>query len=69
MCSGYDALEPDPLATMTLQPSDFAQSVDAILARYPRTRVALGLEGGYALGAGGMPEAFTETCRALVNGA
>ena len=69
VCSGYDALEPDPLATMTLQPSDFAQSVDAILARYPRTRVALGLEGGYALGAGGMPEAFTETCRALVDGA
>ena len=69
VCSGYDALEPDPLATMTLQPSDFARSVDAILARYPRTRVALGLEGGYALGAGGMPEAFTETCRALVDGA
>ena len=69
VCSGYDALEPDPLATMTLQPSDFAQSVDAILARYPRTRVALGLEGGYSLGAGGMPEAFTETCRALVDGA
>ena len=33
------------------------------------TRVALGLEGGYSLGENGMPEAFTETCRALVDGA
>lgn len=68
VCSGYDALAPDPLATMTLQPLDFAKSVDALTARYPRTRIALGLEGGYALGPGGMPEAFVETCRALVNG-
>ena len=67
ICAGYDALDQDPLASVKLAPSDFGASVEAILAAFPRERVALGLEGGYLLDAErGMPAAVVATCEALV---
>ena len=70
MCAGYDALESDPLGTMTLRPGDFAAAVRMILDDfgYPVERVALGLEGGYDLDSEvGMPAGLVATCRALVD--
>ena len=70
VCAGYDALESDPLGTMTLRPEDFAAAVRMILDDfgYPAERVALGLEGGYDLDSEvGMPAGLVATCRALVD--
>ena len=69
ICAGFDALLTDPLATMTLDPDDFGQSVRIIRHEFafPAERIALGLEGGYALSAeAGMPAALVQTCAALV---
>ena len=69
ICAGYDGLEADPLATMTLQPTDFGASVRMITRDFgfPAARIALGLEGGYDLSSdAGMPAALTQTCMALV---
>ena len=70
VCAGYDALESDPLATMSLRPEDFAAAVRMIVDEwgYPAERVALGLEGGYDLDSeSGMPAGLVATCRALVD--
>ena len=70
VCAGYDALESDPLATMSLRPEDFAAAVRMIVDEwgYPAERVALGLEGGYDLDSeAGMPAGLVATCRALVD--
>lgn len=70
VCAGYDALESDPLGTMSLGPEDFAAAVRMILDEfgYPAERVALGLEGGYDLDPEvGMPAGLVATCRALVD--
>ena len=69
ICAGYDALDADPLATMSLGPDDFAAAVRMILDDfgYPAAQVALGLEGGYDLDPEvGMPAGLVATCRALV---
>mgnify|MGYP006140347185 CR=1 FL=1 len=69
ICGGFDALEADPLATMTLTPDDFATSVRMIVDEFgfPPSRVALGLEGGYSLDSdAGMPAALVATCGALL---
>ena len=69
ICAGFDGLEADPLATMTLQPSDYAASIREIIETFgfPLERVALGLEGGYDLsGEDGMPAGLVHTCGALV---
>lgn len=68
--SGYDALDNDPLAGLTLHPNDFGTSVRAIVheAGFPRERIALGLEGGYDLDSyAGMPGGLARTCEALVS--
>ena len=70
ICAGYDALESDPLATMSLRPEDFAAAVRMIVDEwgYPAERVALGLEGGYDLDSeAGMSAGLVATCRALVD--
>ena len=70
VCAGYDALESDPLATMSLRPEDFAAAVRMIVDEwgYPAERVALGLEGGYDLDSeAGMSAGLVATCRALVD--
>ena len=69
ICAGFDALDADPLATMTLTPADFRASAAAILTefRFPAARVALGIEGGYDLSDDvGMPAALVQTCAALL---
>ena len=32
ICAGYDALDPDPLASMTLTPADFREAMALVLA-------------------------------------
>ena len=67
--SGYDALDNDLLAGMTLHPNDFGESIHAIVteAGFPRERIALGLEGGYDLDEyAGMPGGLARTCEALL---
>ena len=69
VCAGYDAMEADPLATMTLGPDDFRKSVAMIVDdfAFPRERIALGLEGGYSLDEDvGMPAGVVATCDALL---
>ena len=51
ICAGYDALDPDPLASMTLTPADFREAMTLVLAGFPREKIGLGLEGGYGAGA------------------
>ena len=57
VCAGFDGLAADPLAKMELAPADFVASVRMIADEFPRERtagrerIALGLEGGYDLGA------------------
>lgn len=69
ICAGYDALDNDLLAGMTLHPNDFGESIHAIVteAGFPRERIALGLEGGYDLDEyAGMPGGLARTCEALL---
>lgn len=68
ICAGFDALDNDPLAGLTLHPNDFHASVEAIVqAGFPREKIALGLEGGYDLDLfAGMPGGLLRTCAALV---
>ena len=69
VCAGYDGLLADPLATMELSPADYGEAVRAVLDEhgFPAERVAIGLEGGYALDLEeGMPAALVETCGALI---
>lgn len=69
ICAGYDALDADPLASMSLLPSDFGAAAAMIVGEFgfPRERIALGLEGGYDLSMDvGMPAALVQTGAALV---
>lgn len=69
ICAGYDALDADPLATMTLCPHDYARAVRVICDEFsfPVERIALGLEGGYDLSMeSGMPAGLVHTCAALL---
>ena len=69
ICAGYDALESDPLATMTLRPADFGEAARMITHEFgfPAERIALGLEGGYDLSMDeGMPAAVVQTCAGLL---
>ena len=70
VCAGYDALAGDPLATMALSPDDFRASIEMVAGEFgfPRERIALGLEGGYALDPHvGMPAGLVATCAALTS--
>ena len=71
ICAGFDGLEADPLASMTLRPADFGAAVRMIIDDFgvsPR-HIAVGLEGGYHLDddGNGMPAALVEMCAALLN--
>lgn len=69
ICAGFDALQADPLATMTLIPMDYAESVRMIVEEngFPAERIAVGLEGGYDLSMDvGMPAGLAQTCAALI---
>lgn len=70
ICSGYDALEADPLATMMLSPATYGESIHSITHEFgfPCERIALGLEGGYSLSQeDGMPAALVQTVAALLS--
>lgn len=45
--AGYDALDEDPLAGISLQPQDFAEITKRLVAAFGKERIAMGLEGGY----------------------
>lgn len=47
--AGYDALRVDPLAQVSLEPSDFREMTKLLLQRIGHGRVVFGLEGGYDL--------------------
>ena len=66
VCAGYDALDSDPLATMSLTPETYGKMMKVLMEKYPRKSIALGLEGGYNLDAEvGMPAALRCTLEAL----
>ena len=74
VCAGYDALDSDELASVSLNAQDFGRMTRRLSEHLGETtskRPALifGLEGGYALskfaGGGGLQDAVVETVRAL----
>mmetsp|Transcript_879 Transcript_879/g.1601 ORF Transcript_879/g.1601 Transcript_879/m.1601 type:complete len:389 (+) Transcript_879:200-1366(+) len=73
ICAGYDALDSDELASVSLQARDYGEMTRKLLQHLCRDDckipVVLGLEGGYQLskmaGGGNMPEALVETIRAF----
>jgi len=73
--AGYDALDSDDLASVSLNAQDFHQMTHAVLERIRnQTKPAglvLGLEGGYQLGAmaggGNLQQAVVETVKALLH--
>lgn len=65
--AGLDALDGDPLATMTLSPDDFRWTAERIVEAFLADRVALGLEGGYLLDeVRGVPAALRAPCEGLL---
>ena len=75
VCSGYDALDSDELASVSLQATDYYRLTSELLQHLSqgtnkRAAVVLGLEGGYQLspsaGGGNLGDAVVETLRALV---
>jgi acetoin utilization deacetylase AcuC-like enzyme len=73
VCAGYDALDSDELASVSLNARDYGEMTTQLLAHLggkQRPSVALGLEGGYQLremvGGGNLADAVTETIQALV---
>eukprot|EP00540_Astrosyne_radiata_P024046 CAMPEP_0116869006 /NCGR_PEP_ID=MMETSP0418-20121206/27519_1 /TAXON_ID=1158023 /ORGANISM="Astrosyne radiata, Strain 13vi08-1A" /LENGTH=151 /DNA_ID=CAMNT_0004505053 /DNA_START=122 /DNA_END=577 /DNA_ORIENTATION=- len=70
VCAGYDALDSDELASVSLQASDFGHMTRLLRHHIGQNRgLVLGLEGGYQLspfaGGGNMPDAVRETVQAL----
>ena len=73
ICAGYDALDSDELASVSLNASDYGEMTTKLLAHLGSGKgssVALGLEGGYQLreipNGGNLADAVTETIRSLV---
>lgn len=58
--AGFDALDNDPLAGMSLQPEDYRELVEMLVEQLPNGKFVFGLEGGYHLGEGGIGEAIRE---------
>ena len=58
--AGFDALESDPLAGLSLQPQDFREFVDILVEQLPTGKFVFGLEGGYHLGEDGIGDAIRE---------
>jgi acetoin utilization deacetylase AcuC-like enzyme len=74
VCAGYDALDSDELASVSLNAQDFGRMTRRLSehlgeATSKRPALIFGLEGGYQLskmaGGGGLKEAVVETVRAL----
>ena len=76
VCAGYDALDSDELASVSLNAQDYGRMtqmlVDKIVASQQPNRLLLGLEGGYQLqpmaGGGNLQQAVQMTLRALLHG-
>jgi len=73
ICAGYDALDSDDLASVSLQARDYGEMTTKLLRHLggkKRIPVVLGLEGGYQLsemaGGGNLADAVTETIQALI---
>ena len=75
ICAGYDALDSDELASVSLNASDFGRMTSKLIqhlnnSTFKRPRIVFGLEGGYQLGpfagGGNLQDAVIETVRAMV---
>jgi acetoin utilization deacetylase AcuC-like enzyme len=70
ICAGYDALDSDELASVSLQARDYGEMTRQIL-QTSQAPLVLGLEGGYQLsemaGGGNLADAVVETVQELVN--
>ena len=71
ICSGYDALDSDELAGVSLQARDYGEMTRQI-RQHLNAPLVLGLEGGYQLkdaaGGGNLADAVVETAGALLEG-
>eukprot|EP00980_Cylindrotheca_fusiformis_P024315 scaffold11726_cov112-Cylindrotheca_fusiformis.AAC.9 len=75
ICAGYDALDSDELAGVSLQAKDFKEMTSALLAHLEKKEqtlsVAFGFEGGYQLsemaGGGNLADAVSYTVQALID--
>lgn len=74
VCAGYDALDSDELASVSLNAKDYGRMtralMDKIKEQHKPCRIVLGLEGGYQLGkmagGGNLQQALIETVKALL---
>jgi acetoin utilization deacetylase AcuC-like enzyme len=71
VCAGYDALDSDELASVSLQATDFGIMTKMLLDHIPPTSgLMLGMEGGYQLskfaGGGNLADAVVETVKAFI---
>lgn len=70
VCAGYDALDSDEYASISLQASDFGRIAYLLRQHIPSAPIMFGLEGGYQLrpmaGGGNLPDAVLETVKALI---
>ena len=71
VCAGYDALDSDELASVSLQATDYGR-ITRLLRRHIQSTAGLmlGMEGGYQLskfaGGGNLADAVVETAKALM---
>ena len=73
VCAGYDALDSDELASVSLNANDFGKMTRTLLDKIRQTSnttgLLLGLEGGYQLsrmaGGGNLQQAVVETVKVL----
>lgn len=70
VCSGYDALDSDELASVSLQATDYGRMTRLLRDHTQGAGLMLGMEGGYQLnkfaGGGNLADAVVETVKALV---
>jgi acetoin utilization deacetylase AcuC-like enzyme len=73
VCAGYDALDSDELASVSLNARDYGVMTTMLLEHFggrDRVSMALGLEGGYQLremaGGGNLVDAVSETLESLI---
>lgn len=76
VCAGYDALDSDEMASVSLNAQDYGRMTQALLEKMktsPKSPgLLLGLEGGYQLrpmaGGGNLQQAVVETVKAVLDG-
>lgn len=74
VCAGYDALDSDELASVSLQSADYQNMTSKLISYLQKQRqmssVVFGLEGGYQLsemaGGGNLADAAARTVQALI---